>query len=193
MKLHNLFPTLVMEFDLSDEMPVKNLKELIDNNESVQAYRHGKIEHGFSSHGCLNHILDESDFAPLKELFQTCVDQYSNNVGMGDLNIIQSWFNVYLQGGKIGAHRHEGSVCSAAFYPYCEDGSASLQFHSPLKPYRMNEIFEQETEYNTYFWKFPAKQNTLYLFPSWLEHETEINLTNERYVISFNTQRANEV
>lgn len=187
--LHHLFPTAIMEFDLSAEDCVKNIKDLIDTDKTVQAVEHGVIDNGYSSHGADKHILDVDGFADLKEVFQRCVNEYAENMAMGDLDIIQSWYNVYMKGGKIGSHRHEGSVCSAAFYPHAEEGSANIQFHSPLKPYRMNEIFHEQNYLNTYFAEFPAKQNTLYVFPSWLEHETLINYSSERYVISFNTQR----
>ena len=187
--MHLLFPTAIMEFDLSSYSCVNGVKDLIDTNETVRAVEHGVIDNGYSSHGADTHILDVDGFQDLKEVFQKCVDEYAENLCLGNLNIIQSWYNIYLEGGKIGAHRHEGSVCSAAFYPYAEEGSSEIRFHSPLKPYRMNEIFEDTNYLNTYFAEFPAKQNTLYLFPSWLEHETLINRTSKRYVISFNTQR----
>lgn len=187
--LHQIFPTAVAEFDLSDESAVKDVKQLIDNNEAIAAIEHGLVQNGFSSYGSNMHILNEPAFAPLKALMLECVHDYSYQLSLGDLEISNSWYNKFSQGGKIQAHRHEGSVCSAAFYPHVEEGSANLRFHSPLKPYRMNELFGDENYLNTYFWEFPAKKNTLYIFPSWLEHETNVNYSDERYVISFNTAR----
>lgn len=189
MIVHEIFPTAVLEFDLSDNPIVQNTKELIDKKESVRAIQHGLVENGFSSYGSNTNILDEKEFTPLKNIFLDCVNQYSQTISLGNLTITNSWYNKYQYGGRIAAHRHEGSVVSAAFYPYVDSGSANIRFHSPLKPYRMNEIFYNENYYNTYFWEFPAKKDTLYLFPGWLEHETHVNFSNERYVISFNTKR----
>ena len=191
MNIHSIFPTIVAEFDLSSNPIVGNVRELIDATESVRAIEHGLVENGFSSYGWSKNILNEQEFTPLKEVFLDCIKQYSEAVSLDDLVISNSWYNKFLQGGKIAAHRHEGSVCSAAFYPYVDKGSANIRFHSPLEPYRMNEIFGDENYYNTYFWEFPAKKDTLYIFPSWLEHETNVNHSNERYVISFNTERTN--
>jgi uncharacterized protein (TIGR02466 family) len=188
MIVHKIFPTAVLEFDLSDNPVVQNIKELIDKKESIQASEHGLIDHGVSSFGKKN-LLDEEEFIPLKRVFEDGFKQYSEEISLGNIVITNSWYNKYLYGGRISAHRHEGSVVSATFYPYVDDGSSNIRFHSPLKPYRMNEIFHDENYYNTYFWEFPAKKDTLYLFPGWLEHETHVNFSNERYVISFNTKR----
>tara|TARA_B110000208_G_scaffold178075_1_gene225769 strand:+ start:1908 stop:2486 length:579 start_codon:yes stop_codon:yes gene_type:complete len=187
--LHQIFPTAVAEFDLSNESAAKNAKQLIDDAEAVKVIEHGLVQNGFSSYGSNMSILNQPGFESLKALMLDCVQDYSYQLSLGKLEISNSWYNKFSHGGKIQQHRHEGSVCSAAFYPYSEEGSANLRFHSPLKPYRMNEIFGDENYLNTYFWEFPAKTNTLYIFPSWLEHETNVNESNERYVISFNTTR----
>ena len=48
MIVHKIFPTAVLEFDLSDNPVVQNIKELIDKKESIQASEHGLIDHGVS-------------------------------------------------------------------------------------------------------------------------------------------------
>ena len=47
---------------------------------------------------------------------------------------------------------------------------------------------EEYNQYNTSLVKAPAIENTLYLFPSWLNHfvESNMNKTEERISISFN-------
>jgi len=76
---------------------------------------------------------------------------------------------------------------SAAYYPKVDQGSAGLNFVSPLQPYRMHELFNKNTEYNTKTVEVPCEQGVLYLFPSWLEHFSNPNQTDERITISFNT------
>ena len=186
MIIHKLFPTVIAEFDLSNQMHQLDIKaELdmyyLDNNHSL-------VDAGVSSYNKIN-ILNTDSLFYLKQLFQQCVDQYVLALGLADTNISNSWFNVMQKGSKTNLHRHEGSVCSGAFYPFVDSGSTDLKFHNPLKPYRMNDIFVEENHLNSYFHYAPAKANTLYIFPSWLEHETNVNQSNSRYVISFNTER----
>lgn len=187
MIIHKLFPTVIAEFDLSNLLNSNNIKNELDRYYSNDT-DHSLVEEGFSSYNKID-ILNTPDFSIVKELFQDCVNQYTNALDLVPVNISNSWFNVMEKSSKTGLHRHEGSICSGAFYPFVKDNSSDLKFHSPLKPYRMNELFLSENHLNTYFHYVPAKENTLYIFPSWLEHETDINQSEKRYVISFNTDR----
>ena len=48
--------------------------------------------------------------------------------------------------------------------------------------------FTEFNKYNSSYHWMPAKENTLYIFPSWLKHKVEPNMNNdERISISFNT------
>jgi ectoine hydroxylase-related dioxygenase (phytanoyl-CoA dioxygenase family) len=51
----------------------------------------------------------------------------------------------------------------------------------------MFEYTAQETFYNAAMMETPCEQGTLVLFPSWLEHYTDDNTTDNRVTISFNT------
>lgn len=186
MIVHEIFPTVVTEFDLSNSEAVKDVKSKLDE---IQIESHGLVENGKSSYMNKINVLNQEKFLDLKNIFQECLDTYSLALGLGELAITNTWYNVMSTGSKTILHRHEGSVCSGAFYPYADADSVDLTFHSPLKPLRMNELFFEQNNFNYYTYSVPAKPNTLYLFPSWLEHETDYNKSNERYVISFNTDR----
>ena len=181
-KDYNLFPTLVVAFDLTD---------MIDNKKLIESYN-GK-EHllvegpGSSNYNGGGWNID--DHEGLRDILQDCVDMYIDKLNLSDAFISNSWMNKMDTGGKIKPHRHEGSVVSGAYYPKAGPNSAHLVFHSPISIYRMNDIFKGETKANSYFNYFPAQENILYIFPSWLQHETEVNNTDERYVLSFNTGR----
>ena len=170
-----------MAFDLTGE---------VDNQKLVDSYNgldHLLLEGGTSNYDGGGWNMD--DYPDLRELLQKCVNIYAEQMNLSDMFISNSWMNSMTPGSRVKPHRHEGSVISGAYYPKVADGSASLIFHSPISMYRMNDVFKGETDINTYFNYFPAQENVLYLFPSWLTHETEVNDTEERYVLSFNTTR----
>ena len=51
----------------------------------------------------------------------------------------------------------------------------------------MFEYSAEETKYNANLMEIPCEQGSLILFPSWLEHYTEDNTTENRVTVSFNT------
>lgn len=179
-ELH-LFPTLVMGFNLKNDIDATDLLNF------YQGIDHDLVRNGTSTYYRDNNIL--KSFPEVKNKIQECIDIYSEKMSLGKLIICDSWMNRMSLGSKTMPHRHPGSVCSGVYYPKIDDDSASLIFHNPLTPYKMNEIFHEENTLNTYFNYFPPTEGTLFIFPSWLEHETEINNTEERYALSFNTDR----
>jgi uncharacterized protein (TIGR02466 family) len=185
MIVHQIFPTVVMEFDLSHI--ANGIKENLDNISLDFHGNHDRVENGTSSFFTNNDILKLPGFTDLKKEFQDCVDAYTKELRLEDAIISNTWFNRMTFGSKTTAHRHPGSVCSGAFYPHAPDGSAGISFRNPLDAFRMNEVFYEPCMYNGTKFTLPSKENTLYLFPSWLEHETEYNHSQDRYVISFNT------
>lgn len=177
---HKFFPTYVLSFDLSN----LDVSDLINSYEGED---HTLVSSGSSSHSKFSNVLDK--FPLIGEKCQECIKTYGQIMKLKKIFISNSWVNKMTQGGKTKLHRHEGSVLSGAFYLKSNDDSAGLVFHSPLKPYRMNDIFYEDNPLDVHTKCVPAQQGMLYLFPSWLEHETEINQSSERYVLSFNTWR----
>ena len=135
-------------------------------------------------------LLLEPQFNTLKLEIDKCIKEFSTVIGyVDDLMIVNSWFSIMNKGSRLRRHNHKASIISGAYHPKCPDGSVGLTFNNPLEPYKMCELYDKDTEYNANECTFPVREGHLILFPSWLEHETKINTTtNERYVMSFNTQ-----
>jgi uncharacterized protein (TIGR02466 family) len=182
----NMFATPVMRFEFKDHKDNLTLLKLIN---SWQTGKHALVSGAESSYlKGDKHILDHEDLKDMKSDFQRAVDAYCEKVGLpNNVKISISWFNKLGKGQSVQLHRHEVSIVSAAYYPKVDQGSAGLNFVSPLQPYRMHELFNKNTEYNTKTVEVPCEQGVLYLFPSWLEHFSNPNQTDERITISFNT------
>ena len=128
-------------------------------------------------------------------------------MGFKPQTIQNSWFNVMNKDSKLNPHVHRASIISGGYYPKCPEGSVGLTFKSPLEPYNVTNmarlakdlvshiyedfktygLYDKDTEYNARECTFPVREGHLLLWPSWFQHETKVNTTNERYVISFNT------
>jgi uncharacterized protein (TIGR02466 family) len=132
--------------------------------------------------------LEHEDLKDFKEQIQVCVRCYSEKHMLFPNYIKNSWMNRVFKGGRVKMHLHQCSVISGAFYPIADEGSCPLILRSPVTPNRMCEIKHgTENLYNVYTQEIPCIQGQLILFPSWLEHFTNENPTENRITVSFNT------
>lgn len=184
-KIISIFPTAVMLVDMSNHCCKTRALEIIKNTELTD---HDLLDKGLSSFSS-SPILDHPDLIELKTDITNNIKQYASVGGYSPLKIGNSWFNRMSEGGIVVPHRHEGSVLSGAYYISAPEGSSNLYFSSPLKPYRMNDIFSTDSPFNEYQHCIPCYEDLLVIFPSWLEHYTDKNNNDARTVISFNTTR----
>lgn len=190
-KEHLLFPTTIMTFDLSDDIgDLEDITKDYQGTPHMLVENNGSSNYGVSDAGGAASWLIQSGNSQLRRTLQKCVNLYTEKLSLNSLTIVNSWMNHMGKGGNVKQHRHEGSVVSGAFYPKLDEGSVGLTFHSPIKPYRMNDLFVDVNDLNSYEYVCEAKEKHLVLFPSWLEHSTTTNKTDDRFVISFNTQYA---
>ena len=181
----NLFPTLVLSCPqfISEEERIKIFGDLKNRN----AVSHGAVMGGKSSHALENNIIFSLG---LEEKIQQKLDDYTAKVGIGDVKIQASWFNMQDQGSLLQQHCHAGSLLSAALYINVDGDSSSLTFENPNP--NVDTIWascrEDGTDYNYTYYEFIPKNGDLYIFPSWLRHGSyyKPNYTIDRTVISLN-------
>lgn len=184
---HALFPTCVMEFDLSENIETINV--LLDIIKQSRSDNHEFISGGESSYHSGYNILDFKEVKPLKDIIELCINDYCIKTGLDKVSIANSWWNKLGTGGNVDYHRHYCSIISGAFYPLAGPGSGELIFNSPLSHYRMNEAYKTYNHFSAQHIVMPAKQYHMYLFPSWLEHGVKMNNAEDRLVVSFNADR----
>ena len=185
MNVSHLFPTMVATFDFSNDPDLPVLSDII---KKYPTQPHMLLNGGVSSYYTETKILDDDRLSGLRNRIQDSVNQYINYIGVAEVDIGVSWFNVLTKGHRVRPHRHEVSVVSGAFYVEADEGSIGLTFNSPLAPLRMYEFVHNVNELNSNHWSIPCRKGLLCLFPSWLEHSTETNDTDNRITVSFNTK-----
>jgi uncharacterized protein (TIGR02466 family) len=133
----------------------------------------------------------------LKEIKQFCEQQLNeyvkeiiNPIEELDFYITQSWLNVTKPGEFHHNHHHNNSIISGVFYISVEEDD-KIMFNDPNNKVK-ELIYVHSNEYNAWnsaSWFFPVKNNELILFPSWLNHQVEVNekATTDRISLSFNT------
>jgi len=85
-------------------------------------------------------------------------------------------------------HHHGNSALSAAYYVKAEQNAGNIVFYDPRQANVFHHpISKQVNSVNAQVQSVTPKAGTLVLFPSYLEHKVNPNLSNEeRIVISFN-------
>tara|TARA_R110000803_G_C11861843_1_gene307269 strand:+ start:88 stop:678 length:591 start_codon:yes stop_codon:yes gene_type:complete len=185
------FPILIKEYNLTG-YPQK--QQLINKVRSSPSSSHPSIQgKGSSNHNTNlnqtsgNFILQNS-FNSLLNAFNNSIKDYSQEVGIKQGKISNTWFNIQESNSKLHEHHHPGAAISGAYYPLLEYNTCNLVFHSPLSIYRSN--WHQKTnDYSPYSgedFTISIKPDHLYIFPGWLNHSTERNKAKQRIVISFN-------
>ena len=178
----DIFPTPVSKYDLSF-LDLDKISEII---KQLKLEPHDLLGNSDSSYNTEFTILYHDQLKFLKEELDNCLQEYTQRVGLEEINIIRSWLNNMTTGKSIKLHRHEGSVISGAFYLKVDDNSVPLKFKSPVLSNKMIDMFITPTQYACPFFDLKPTIGQLVLFPSWLEHETNAEC-GERVVISFNT------
>jgi hypothetical protein len=177
-----LFPTPVgaYEIDVDLDFVYKKITE-------YTSAPHFLLEDSDSSFGQDSNILQDPDLADLRLKLLECIKDYTDTTCLQELEITGAWYNQMRKGNKVTLHRHEGSVISGAFYVKTDENTVPLRFQTPLKPYKMNDLYENfNSQYASSGVQINPQPGSLLLFPSWLEHETDAE-KGERCVISFNT------
>jgi uncharacterized protein (TIGR02466 family) len=104
------------------------------------------------------------------------------------------WFNINYKNNYNRQHVHPGSFLSGVLYMKVPKNSGNIVFldHSfnIRTSYEENFRIQNELPLNNVFskeWKYTPTENLLLIFPSWLEHYVEPNMSDEeRISIAFN-------
>ena len=137
------------------------------------------------------HFFKEMDW--LTSAMYPHVKAYWDSLGYrqdASLGIIASWANSHLFNDFTGVHSHcggaEQSHISAVFYFKKPKDSGNIEFVDPLEYIRQMTPIHHYSE-NDVYTPVEAEQFDLILFPSWIKHRTQHNLTDsERVAISIN-------
>jgi uncharacterized protein (TIGR02466 family) len=99
------------------------------------------------------------------------------------------WININRHKDSNLQHAHPFSKISGVFYIKAPKNSGNLVFINPhpIENYLRTKNIDNFNHFNSKIWSIPPEENILYLFPSWLEHRVDMNLSKEeRISVSFN-------
>ena len=99
------------------------------------------------------------------------------------------WININGYKDFNRRHTHQNSIFSGVFYVKSPDKSSMLRFFHPSADFMVRDwnVDLKCNMYTSSIWEILPEEGKLLLFPSWLEHEVDQNLSQEKRIsISFN-------
>ena len=183
-----MFPTLVWKIVLKaqlreviDARILATLKNLRRDLPPLEHY------HGWQSEQTL-HLRNE-----FQELI-SCVDNATKSIlkflriDQEAFEITGCWATVLAKGAIHKPHSHPNNFLSAVYYVRTQPGADTINFHDPRRQtYVIRPPVVELTAENTDQVVVRVTNGTLLMFPSYLEHSVDINMSaEERISVSLN-------
>ena len=132
--------------------------------------------------------------------FLSNIETVCQEVAKNDLNINKSvflkntWININQKYNSNQIHTHSNSILSGVYYIKTPEKCGNIQFWHPAGDlidrdwhFILESNFNAYNTYNSTQWWLPPEEGMLYIFPSWLKHSVDPNMSDkERISISFN-------
>ena len=183
----NLFPTPVAATQLNH--PVDKI-EILCQQERLKDSK-GIIKSNIGGWQSDNIIYPDSPFSFLLDI-ETICQEFAENTLMIDkqVSMVNAWININQKGNTNKEHYHPGCILSGVFYVKTPEECGNIEFLHPgidLISFAWNRVQSNYSQYNSPKWWLPSKANTLYIFPCWIKHSVQPNMSDEeRISISFN-------
>ena len=185
MEITSLFSIPICEHHYDDDLG--DLEEECIRRSTLDSGRIASNSGGWQS----NYIYPDDDYF---SEFILEMEKQANNFAKG-LEIYQKgkirnlWININGYKDCNRRHYHPESIISGVFYVKAPDKSSMLRFFHPSADFMVRDwnVDLKCNMYTSSIWEILPEEGKLLLFPSWLEHEVDQNLSQEKRIsISFN-------
>jgi uncharacterized protein (TIGR02466 family) len=182
MTLHELFPTIVSQESLKDNILEEEKQNLKNFNSMIKSYGNYISEEKY--------ILNNVKFLNLKNKIEEKLESYLNQIYKPceevKIYITQSWITVTKPQGWHHQHKHPNSFLSGVFYLQVEkDDEINFYSDSYQQILLSSKVYDK---YNSSEWTLNIDNYDLLIFPSSLSHSVKRTSDNSiRVSLAFNT------
>jgi uncharacterized protein (TIGR02466 family) len=181
-----LFPNKVwrQELGYDSNSIIPYIKELHANSPTVVHSNYG----GWQSPPLDNDTV-ASNLSELKSKIDSAIKEVCKDTLLPELYLDNLWFNVNPPGTYNIIHTHPGAVISGVYYiDVPAENMGNIRFYrDDAAEYYMPDNCTGNNNFTSLSVEYPPKKDLLLLFPSWLKHSVQGNLSNEnRISMSFN-------
>ncbi len=185
-EVQNLFPVPILKTKL--DYPLDEIEALCQIERSKDST--GIIKSNLGGWQSGNIIYPDSPFFFLLDIQKIC-QEFCNDILEIDKSIILSsaWININQKFNSNQSHTHPGCILSGVYYIKTPKECGNIKFIHPAQD-MMTRDWSNSISFNSYnseLWWLPSEEGRLYVFPSWIKHLVEPNMSDEeRISISFN-------
>lgn len=185
---HSLFPTPLFVFKLSNY-------ESLNQTLLTTIYRLKQSDSGCSASNVLGwhsrgNLFDLPEVQLLKTAIDAAIQQAAQSMGYSHVSIhpANCWANVNPPYASNKIHDHANCLFSGVYYVKTPENCGSLMFYDPREARTFYKPPASDyTAYTADAIAHVAEEGLLLIFPSWLKHGVEPNLSSaDRVSISFN-------
>ncbi len=185
---HVLFPTPLFSFQLTDHVALdQRLLQLIDRLKQSDPGINASNVLGWHSRG---NLFDLEDVRPFREIVSAAIAECAKAVGYSHVPIrpANCWANVSPRYASNKIHDHANCLFSGVYYLQTAEHCGNLMFYDPREARTFYKPSVREyTAYTADAIAHAPEPGLLLIFPSWLKHGVEPNLSQQdRISISFN-------
>lgn len=186
-KIIGLFPTGFVEFKL--DYTDQQIQDMIDSVEWIN-HKQGYEEFPMYQISAQN-LQEKNSFKQLTQKIIDCGFEYCKKVGYSpeDLYVTSMWMNKFSNTQSIGPHTHTNSLLSGVYYLNSTPDQGGTEFYNPISNMRntISVTRDGNSPFLTDRVSSNAEPNKLIMWPSYIEHKSQKNITNNfRYTLSFN-------
>lgn len=185
---HTLFPTPLFVFSLKEH-------EHLDRSLLEVIYQIKQTDPGYNASNVLgwhskDNLFERAEVQPFKELVNAAIAEVAQAMGYGNVKILPAncWANVNPKYASNKIHDHANCLFSGVYYLKTPKDCGNLMFYDPrsAKSFYKPKV-PNFTAYTADAIAHVAETGLLLIFPSWLKHGVEPNLSDDdRVSISFN-------
>jgi len=183
-----MFPTLVWKMslkpELRDDIETKVLTTLESLRRDLPVLEYG---HGWQSEQTLHEREEFQELASCVGDAATSILRFLQ-IGYEAVEVTGCWATVLARGAAHKVHSHPNNFLSGVYYVRVHTGSDTINFHDPRRQtHVIRPPVVELTAENTDQVVVRLTNGTLLVFPSYLEHSVDANMSEEeRISISFN-------
>ena len=130
---------------------------------------------------------DNEEFDKLVKAIDEQINSCSVQADIPPLQIQNIWLNINGTGSYNHLHNHAGSILSGVYYVKATPEQGNIFFERGDNAEYFLPPMEKPNYFTSTATTYKAMTNAIYIFPGWLKHSVQPNLTSEdRISISFN-------
>lgn len=131
--------------------------------------------------------MDSEEFDKFVQTLDTEIQNCAVQSGLPELQIQNIWININQPGAYNHLHNHAGAILSGVYYVKSDPEQGNIFFERGDNAEYFLPPIENPNYFTSTATTYKAMTDAVYIFPGWLKHSVQPNLTKEdRISISFN-------